>query len=59
MTSNRVEFDTYEVIARFNVNLGDISILRATGMGSIVVEVLVRGKTRRICIKHVLHVPNL
>jgi len=59
MTSHRAAFDTYEVIAPRNVHLGDDSVVEAVGMGSIVVEVITRGKMNRIRIKDALHVPKL
>ncbi len=59
MTSHRAAFDTYEVIAPRNVHLGDDSVVEAIGMGSIVVEVVTRGKMNRIRIENALHVPKL
>ena len=59
MTPHRAAFNTYEVIAPRNVHLGDDSVVEAIGVGSIVVEVLVRGQSRRIRIKDALHVPKL
>jgi hypothetical protein len=38
--------------------MGDDSIVEAIGMGSILVEVMVKGQIRRIRIKEVLHVPS-
>jgi hypothetical protein len=49
----------YEVIPTRNVHMGDDSIVEAIGMGSILVEVMVKGQIRRIKIKDVLHVPKL
>ena len=40
-------FDTYEVIAPINVHLGDDSVMENFEMGSIVVEVLVEGETKK------------
>jgi hypothetical protein len=37
-------FNTYEVIAPNIVYLDDDSIMKVVGMGSIVVEVMVKGK---------------
>jgi transposase InsO family protein len=59
MTPHRAAFDTYEVIAPRNVHLGDDSVVEAIGLGSIVVEVSVRGRSKRIRIKDALHVPKL
>ena len=59
MCSNKVEFDTYRAIAPLNVNSDDHSVVRAIKMGLIVVEVLVNGEIKRICIKKILHMPKL
>ncbi len=59
MTPHRAAFDTYEVIPTRNVHMGDDSIVEAIGMGSILVEVMVKGQTKKIRIKDVLHVPKL
>ena len=59
MTPHKVAFDMYEVIPTRNVHMGDDSIVEAIGMGSILVEVMVKGRIRRIKIKDVLHVPKL
>jgi hypothetical protein len=56
MTPHRAAFDMYEVIPTCNVHMGDDSIVEAIGMGSILVEVMVKGRTKRIKIKDVLHV---
>jgi hypothetical protein len=59
MTPHRATFDMYEVIPTRNVHMGDDTIVEAIGMGSILVEVMVKGRTKRIRIKDVLHVPKL
>jgi len=59
MTPHRAAFDMYEVIPTRNVHMGDDSIVEAIGMGSILVEVMVKGRTKRIRIKDVPHVPKL
>jgi hypothetical protein len=59
MTPHKAAFDMYEVIPTRNVHMGDDSIVEAIGMGSIFVEVMVKGRTKRIRIKDVLHVPKL
>ena len=59
MTPHRAAFDTYEVIPSRNVHLGDDSVVDAVGVGSIVVEVLVRGRSKKMTIKDILHVPKL
>lgn len=51
MASCRMTFYTYKVIVAYNVYLDDDSIMETIGMGSIVVEVMVKGKIQRICIK--------
>jgi hypothetical protein len=59
MTSHRLAFDTYEVLTSRSVHLGDDSILEAIGIGSIVMEVMVRGKINKIRINECLHVPKV
>ncbi len=59
MTPHRATFDTYEVIPTRNVHMGDDSIVEAIRMGSILVEVMVKGRTKKIRIKDVLRVPKL
>lgn len=44
MTSHRAKFNMYEAISSYNVYLDDDSVVKAIGMGSIVVETIVRGK---------------
>ena len=56
MTPHRVAFHTYEVISPRNVHLGDDSIVDAIGVGSIIVEVLVRGHLKKVTMKDVLYV---
>ncbi len=43
MTPHRAAFDMYEVIPTRNVHMGDDSTVEAIGMGSILVEVMVKG----------------
>ena len=59
MTSHRAAFYIYEVIAPYNVYLGDNSIIELIGMGSIIVEPLVTSKIKKICIKDAFHVSKL
>ena len=47
MTPHRAAFDTYEVIPPRNVHLGDDSVVNAIGVGSIVVDVIVRGHSKK------------
>ena len=59
MTPHRNAFHTYEVIAPRNVHMGDDSVVKTIGMGSIVVEAVCKGRSRKITIKDALHVPML
>lgn len=59
MSSHRAAFHTYEVMFPCNVHLGDNSVAKAIGMGSIVIGVQTRGIRNRVCIMGVLHVPKL
>ena len=52
-------FDTYETFTSLTVHLEDDSILEAIGIGSIVAEVMVRGKINKIRINKYVHVPKL
>jgi len=40
------------------VHLGDNSIVKAIGMGFIVVEVIVKGKTKKLRLKDVFYMPK-
>lgn len=42
-----------------NVSLGDNNIVETIRLGSIVIEVMVKGKIKRICIMDALDVPKL
>lgn len=46
MTSRRAVFDIYEIIAPRNVYLGEDNVVEAIGMGFIIDEVMVKGKTK-------------
>lgn len=59
MTSHRTTFDMYEVITPYNVYLDDDSIVEAIGMGSIVLNSIVRGKINQIIIIDAVHLSNL
>jgi hypothetical protein len=59
MTPHKAAFDMYEVIPTRNVHMGDDNIVEAIGMGSIFVEVMVKGQSKKIRIKDVLHVRKL
>ena len=59
MTPFKEAFDTYEVITPRKVHLEDNSIVEGIGMGTIVVQVMVKGQPKRVHIYDVLHVPML
>jgi len=59
MTSHRTTFDMYEVITPYNVYLDDDSIVEVIGMGSIVLNSIVRGKINQIIIIDAVHLSNL
>ena len=59
MTPHRAAFDTFEVIPSRNVHSGDDSVVDVIEVDSIAVQVLVRGRSKKIRIKDVLHVPKL
>ena len=59
MTPYKCSFATYEPIEATSVLMGDNGVVEAIGMGSIVVEVVVGGKTKKITFKDVLHVPKM
>jgi hypothetical protein len=59
MTPYKCSFNTYEPIPATKVWLGDIGMVDAIGMGTIVVEVMVKGICKRITLKDVLHVPKM
>lgn len=59
ITSYRAAFDTYEIIAPRHAHLGNDNFMEAIGIGCIIVEMMVKGKTKRICIKDVLHMSKL
>lgn len=54
MTFGRTTFDTYKVIAPFNVYLGDDSVVETIRMGSTLIKVMVKDKKKRTCIKDLL-----
>lgn len=58
-TLHRTTFDTFEVISPHNMDLGNDSVVKAIGLGSIVVGVETRGIRNRVCITDVLHVLKL
>lgn len=56
MSSHRTAFDTYEVITSRCVHLDDNSFVQPIGMGSIIIETILKGV---ICIKDVFHMSKL
>ncbi len=59
MTPYKATFDTYEVIILQNEHMRDDSIIEAIGMGSIVIEVMVKCQTKRIKIKDTFYIRKL
>ena len=59
MSSIRASFYSYHVIVPKNVIMGDDTIVKAVGKGSIVVDTEVKGHVKTITIKDVLHVPKM
>lgn len=59
MTPYKCSFNTYQPIPATKVWLGDNGMVQAIGMGTIVVEVVVKGISKRITLKDVLHVPKM
>lgn len=59
MILHRVAFNTYEVIFPHMVHLDNVNMAKTIGMGSIVDGVEMIGKTTRICITNMLHMPKL
>ena len=59
MTLYKVVFDRYEVIAPPNMHLGDKNIIKIIGMGSIIVEIIIKNNIDRIHIEDVLHISKL
>ena len=45
-------FDTYKIIAPWNVHSGDDSVLNVIEMNNIVIEALVKGQIKNIHIKN-------
>ena len=59
MTSHRDAFHTYQPIVGKKIYLGDNGMVEALGVGQILVEVQVKGLTKKIRMEEVLHVPKL
>lgn len=57
--SHRTAFNTSKIIDPCNVYLEDDCVVKAIGMGSIIVEAIVKGKINCVVIKDVLHMPEL
>lgn len=58
MSSCRSAFDTYDIITPIKIYLGDDNIVKTIGMGSIIVEVIVKDK-KRIYNKDNLYISKL
>ena len=58
MTLYRATFDTYEITVSCNVYLDDNSIVKAIGMGSIMVETIFKCIINQIHIEYVFSMPN-
>lgn len=56
---HRAEFHTSKIIDPCNVYLEDDCVLKAIGMGSIIMEAIVKGKINCVVVKDVLHMPEL
>ena len=59
MTLHRVVFNIYQIIAPHNVHLNDDSIVKAIGMGSIIMEAIMKGNMNCIHYKNMIHVSKL
>ena len=59
MTSYKVTFDTYKVISSCNVHLSGERVVEVIRMESTIMRIETKGKTNRICIVNMLHVPKL
>lgn len=59
MTCHRQAFNFYESIAARKVFMGDDGMVEAVGVGSILMQVDVKGVPKPLTIKNVLHVPKL
>jgi hypothetical protein len=59
IVSHNAAFNIYEVITPRNVYLGENSIFEAIGMGSIVVENIIKNSINQTHIKYILHVSKL
>lgn len=58
MILHRVTFDMYDAITLHNVHLDDNSIVKAIGMGSIMVETIFKCIINQIHIEYVFSMPN-
>jgi len=58
LTSRRVAFDMYKVIASRNVYLDDDSVFNAMRMRFIVIKTIVKTKINQIRMRDALHMPK-
>lgn len=56
---HRAAFDIYEAIAPRNIHFVDDIVVKTIGMGSMVLETIMRDKFNRLCIKDAVYVPKL
>lgn len=59
MVFQKVTFDTYKAFAPYNVYLNDDSIVEAIGMSFIIIEILVKDKTKRFLFNDALFISKL
>jgi len=54
----RACFDDYKATTGRSVTMGDKGSVATAGVGTVVLNVIVHGKTRKIKLDKVLHVPS-
>jgi len=59
MCRMRASFDDYQTTTGRSVTMGDEGSVATAGVGTVVPNVIVQGKTRKIKLKNVLHVPSM
>jgi len=52
-------FDVFQTTAGRSVTMGDMGSVATAGVGTVVLNVIVHGKTRKIKLEKVLHVPTM
>jgi len=55
----RACFDDYKTTTKRSVTMGDKGFVATAGVGTVVLNVIVHGKTRKIKLEKVLHVPTM